>query len=247
MGRLPTERREHLGGCEIHLVHGSPLGLNDFWWESLPEPEHRLRASASGADVICCTHSGLPWQRRVGSTLVVNVGVVGKPANDGRREVWYAIVDLAEGHVEAELVPLAYDWRAQARSMRKGGIPEAFVETIETGWWTTCLEVLPPAERSRGRYHLYRSALPRKFAPVGGTWGDHEQVGDDSDHLPVVPLFGTAYFPGVCGCTRTSTAIWRVTTAQSDRHRRLRPVPSLRRAFVISSTRQSPKTSPSCT
>ncbi len=170
MGRLPTELRQDIGGCDVHLVHGSPLALNDFWWESLPDDEHFLRAAASGAQVVCCTHSGLPWQRRVGETLVVNVGVLGKPANDGRREVWYAVVDITGGKVTAELVPLAYDWMAQAASMRASGLPEAFVETIETGWWTTCIEVLPPSERARGRFHLYRSSLPRRFAPVGGSW-----------------------------------------------------------------------------
>jgi len=29
-------------------------------------------------------------------------------------------------------------------------IAEPFVRTIETGWWTTCLEILPAKERSRG-------------------------------------------------------------------------------------------------
>jgi pyruvate-formate lyase-activating enzyme/predicted phosphodiesterase len=195
MGELPTERREQLGGLDVHFVHGSPLFLNDFWWQSLPEDQHRERTGASGADVILCTHSGLPWQRRVDDTLVVNVGVLGKPANDGRTNVWYAILDLDEGSATAELVPLDYDWRAQAASMRAAGLPEMFVETIETGWWTTCLEVLPPAERSRGRYHLYRSTLPTGFQPASGGWGGSPvEVPEDLDR-PVVPLFGSAYFP----------------------------------------------------
>ncbi|MFJ7768716.1 radical SAM protein [Streptomyces sp. NPDC097107] len=194
MGTLPTERRETIDGADVHMVHGSTLALNDFWWESLPEEQHRLRAEASGADVVLCTHSGLPWQRRVGDTLAVNVGVLGKPANDGRREVWYAILDLADGHVTAELIPLAYDWRAQARSMRAAGLPEIFAETIETGWWTTCLEVLPPRERSRGRYHLYRSTLPSGFRPADDGWGETTPQALQGDR-PVVPLFGTPYFP----------------------------------------------------
>jgi predicted phosphodiesterase len=86
MGTLATEHREQLDDVDLHLVHGSPLGLNDFWWESLTAEAHRLRVAASGADVICCTHSGIPWQARIGETLVVNVGVIGKPANDGRTE-----------------------------------------------------------------------------------------------------------------------------------------------------------------
>ena len=195
MGTLPTERREQIGGCDVHFLHGSTLAINDFWWESLPEAEHELRVTMSGADLICCTHSGLPWQKQIGSTLVVNVGVIGKPPNDGKQGVWYAIIELADGRAEAELVPLAYDWQAQAASMRQAGIPEAFVETIETGWWTTCLEVLPAAERSRGRYHLYKSTLPKSFVPVGGSWGDDESGVDLNESLPVVPLFGTPYFP----------------------------------------------------
>jgi predicted phosphodiesterase/uncharacterized Fe-S cluster-containing radical SAM superfamily protein len=194
MGRLPTQRREDIFGVQVHFVHGSPLALNDFWWESLPDAEHRTRVAASGADVICCTHSGLPWQKRVGSALVVNVGVIGKPANDGRREVHYAVIDIKQGRAQAALVPLAYDWPAQAHSMRAAGLPEAFVETIETGWWTTCLEVLPPTERARGRYQLYRSSLPEAFSPVGGTWGDPQPADEQTDR-PVVPLFGSAYFP----------------------------------------------------
>ncbi|UQA91957.1 radical SAM protein [Streptomyces halobius] len=194
MGTLPTEHREMIGGLDVHMVHGSTLTLNDFWWESLPDDRHRLRAEASGADVILCTHSGLPWRRRIGDTLAVNVGVLGKPANDGRREVWYAVLDIEDGKAEAELIPLGYDWQAQARSMRDAGLPEIFVETVETGWWTTCLEVLPPAERSRGRYHLYRSTLPSGFRPADDGWGETTPQALEGDR-PVVPLFGSPYFP----------------------------------------------------
>jgi pyruvate-formate lyase-activating enzyme/predicted phosphodiesterase len=193
MTTLPTERRFELDGVDVHLVHGSTLALNDFWWESLPEEQHRLRVQESGADLIMCTHSGLPWQKHVGETLVVNVGVLGRPANDGGRNVWYAVVDLADGRATAELVPLEYDWQAQAASMRAAGLPEAFVETNEHGWWTTCLEVVPPYERSKGRYQLYRSALPDSFEQQEVSWADAPEVVDDG--LPVVPLFGSALFP----------------------------------------------------
>jgi pyruvate-formate lyase-activating enzyme/predicted phosphodiesterase len=195
MGRLPTERCLSLDGCRLHLVHGSPLALNDFWWQSLPEHEHRARVTASGADVVLCTHSGLPWQRRIGDTLAVNVGVLGRPANNGHHNVWYAILDLADGTARAQLVPLEYDWRGQAASMRAAGLPEPFLETIETGWWTTCLEVLPPAERAAGRYHLYRSSLPNGWSPADDGWGGTETPTTDHGELPVTPLFGTPYFP----------------------------------------------------
>lgn len=196
MRALPLERRETIGGCDVHCVHGSPLAVNDFLWESLDDDEvrRRLAACAGGPpDVLLCTHTGLPWQRRVDGTLVVNVGAVGRPANDGRPGTWYALVDLAGGVPSAELAALEYDWRAQAGSMRAAGLPEPFVETIETGWWTTCLEVVPPRERARGRYQVYREAVPDGFAADGIGWADAPAPADDG--LPVVPLFGTAAFP----------------------------------------------------
>jgi len=193
MRTLPRELRTDVDGVQVHRVHGSPVQLNDFWWESLDEQAHRERVRASGADVICCTHSGLPWIRRIDGTLVVNVGVLGRPANDGRREVWYALLDIADGQADATLVPLAYDWRAQAASMRRAGLPEAFVETVETGWWTTCLEIVPPPERSRGRFQLYRSALPDQFGAEDVSWADAPATVDDG--RPVVELFGTGFFP----------------------------------------------------
>ena len=88
---------------------------------------------------------------------------------------------------------MAYDWRAQAESMRAAGLPEAFVETIESGWWTTCLEVVPPPERSRGRYHVYREAMPSGFAADGVGWAEAPEQEDDG--LPVVSMFGTELFP----------------------------------------------------
>lgn len=173
MRALPLERHEPIDGVDTHMVHGSPLAINDFLWESLSPRELQRRLTLTDADVLLCSHTGLPWQRRVRGQLVVNVGVVGRPANDGRRETWYAVLELERGAARAELVPVAYDWRAQAASMRAAGLPEPLVETIETGWWTTCLEVLPPAERARGRCHSDGDALPSRssrsscqFAPV---------------------------------------------------------------------------------
>jgi predicted phosphodiesterase len=193
MRDLPGEVRETIEGVDVHMVHGSPLAVNDFLWESLPEDELRLRAEASGADLLLCTHTGIPWQRRVGETLIVNVGAVGRPANDGRTETWYAVVELVNGEARAELVPVAYDWRAQAESMRAAGLPEPFAETIETGWWTTCLEVVPAPERSRGRYQVYRDAVPTGFEADGVGWAGAPAPDDGA--RPVVPLFGSAVFP----------------------------------------------------
>jgi pyruvate-formate lyase-activating enzyme/diadenosine tetraphosphatase ApaH/serine/threonine PP2A family protein phosphatase len=193
MAALPGELRREIGGVDVHMVHGSPLATNDFLWESLPADELAERVRRSGADLLLCTHTGIPWDARVEGTRIVNVGAAGRPPNDGRRDVSYAVIDLAGGAIEhVELVALAYDWRAQAASMRAAALPEPFVETIETGWWTTCLEIVPPAERSRGAFHVYRDTLPAVDGGVAAGWADAVAPADDG--RPVVSLFGSALF-----------------------------------------------------
>ena len=94
--------------------------------------------------------TGLHWHRQLsGGRLFVNVGVLGRPANDGTQRVWYTLLDA---DLEVEFVPVAYDHEALAEEMREEGLPDEFIDTIRSGWWTTCLEVLPAKERQRGRY-----------------------------------------------------------------------------------------------
>jgi hypothetical protein len=51
-----------------------------------------------------------------------------------------------------EFVAVVYDHETLAREMEAEQLPREFVETVRTGWWTTCLEVLPARERARGRF-----------------------------------------------------------------------------------------------
>ena len=153
MATLPRERRLDVGGRRVLLVHGSPRKINEFLWESTSPVVflERLLEDA-GADVLLCTHTGLHWKRRLPSgKLVVNAGVLGRPANDGNTCVWYAMVTFGRD-VEVEFVPVSYDHEALAREMEAERLPPEFIETIRTGWWTTCLEILPAKERQRGKY-----------------------------------------------------------------------------------------------
>ena len=102
-----------------------------------------------------CTHTGLHWARCLPSGgQAINVGALGRPANDGRTNVWYALLTDAgrEGPLSVQFVPVEYDHERLAREMRRENLPEEFVQTILTGWWTTCLEILPAKEREQGRY-----------------------------------------------------------------------------------------------
>ena len=92
------------------------------------------------------------WQRPLpGGRHFVNVGVLGRPENDGQRCVWYTVL-VAEPDLKVTFVPVMYDHERLAAEMRHEHLPEEFVATVLTGWWTTCLEILPAKERRRGRF-----------------------------------------------------------------------------------------------
>lgn len=152
---LPEEiRRTGPRGERILLCHGSPRRQNEFLWESLsPDPFLLRLLDEAACDVLAVTHTGIPWKRSLpGGRLVVNVGAIGRPANDGNTHVWYAVLDLSGDAPDASFLPLRYDHERLAGEMRAERIVEPFVETVESGWWTTCLEVLPAKERAAGRF-----------------------------------------------------------------------------------------------
>jgi hypothetical protein len=154
MGALPRRRRVRVGNRELLLVHGSPRRVNEFLFHSTsPVPFLEVLLDQNRCDGILCTHTGLQWHRRLPSGRdVVNVGVIGRPANDGNTHVWFAMLEAQEEGLGVELLPLCYDHAGLAAEMRRERLPEEFVETVLTGWWTTCLEILPARERAASRF-----------------------------------------------------------------------------------------------
>jgi predicted phosphodiesterase len=159
MKSLPAHMRLQLGRYGLLLCHGSPRRTNEFLWESTTST-HFLEALAEehATDVILATHTGNKWHRPLGNGRhFINVGVLGRPENDGTTRVWYTILkpqgeSSSPGGLTAEFIPVSYDHERLAHEMRSEHLPEEFVATILTGWWTTCLEILPAKERRRGRY-----------------------------------------------------------------------------------------------
>ena len=152
---LPTHFRRTWGARRVMLAHGSPRRVNEFMWSSTcPDAFLAWMLDEIEADVLCVTHTGIPWHRALpDGRLVINVGAIGRPANDGRVEVDYAMIDIHEdGSLDARFVPVRYDHTRLAREMRDESLPPEFAETIMTGYWTTCLEILPAKERALGRY-----------------------------------------------------------------------------------------------
>jgi predicted phosphodiesterase len=151
MSELPAQRRIDLGRYRVLLCHGSPRRMNEFLWESTTSThflEHLLETHHT--DVVLATHTGIKWRRSLARDRhFVNVGVLGRPENDGAINVWYTMLS-AEPDLRVEFIPVHYDHERLAAEMRGERLPEEFVQTVLTGWWTTCLEILPAKERRRG-------------------------------------------------------------------------------------------------
>ena len=153
---LPAEIRLQLGAHNVLLCHGSPRKTNEFLWESTCST-HFLDwlCEQCESQLIAATHTGIKWRRELsGNRQFVNVGVLGRPENNGQTNVWYTIIELRSpnSQLEVEFIPVHYDFRRIAAEMAAEGLPEEFIETVMTGWWTTCLEVLPSKERRQGRF-----------------------------------------------------------------------------------------------
>lgn len=152
---LPSQRRLTLGPLRVLLCHGSPRRTNEFLWESTTST-HFLEhlATAHAADVILTTHTGVKWRRELaGGRWMINVGALGRPENDGTTRVWYTLLEYSpDTGLRSTFIPVAYDHHRLAAEMRAEQLPEEFIATILTGWWTTCLEILPAKERRRGQW-----------------------------------------------------------------------------------------------
>ena len=127
--------------------------MNEFLWETATSTAFLERLCETyAADIIVGTHTGLHWHRALPSGRhFVNCGAIGRPANNGQTCVWYSLLSVdEEKRVRVEFLPLEYDYRNLATEMRAQLLPKEFVQTVESGWWTTCLEVLPMKERAAG-------------------------------------------------------------------------------------------------
>jgi predicted phosphodiesterase len=168
---LQSEIRIQLGPYRALLCHGSPRKMNEFLWETTTSDAFLdWLFERYDTDIIIATHTGLHWHREPSpGKHFINCGVIGRPANNGQTKVVYTIISVEDGEFEdtefsgsaddpsarplrVDFVRLDYDYERLAAEMTSEGLPEEFVETIRTGWWTTCNEILPAKERARGIY-----------------------------------------------------------------------------------------------
>lgn len=131
----------------VAVIHGGLSDVSRFIWpvsgDAVFQEEIELIQEVAGEiDMVVAGHCGLAFRRRIGRVDWVNAGAIGMPANDGRVETGFVV--LQEG--EAAFYALAYDHVAAHAAMRAAGLVQGYDRALLSGYWPS-EEVLPPVLR----------------------------------------------------------------------------------------------------
>jgi predicted phosphodiesterase len=125
----------HASGSSLTLFHGNHV-LNTFYmFEERPDAMLESMMTAVGAragDMIAFGHTHKPWHREVAGVHFVNTGSVGRP-KDGDWRAGYVLAEIGADGVQIEFVRVEYDIARTIAGVRSAGLPEDFVEFLQTG------------------------------------------------------------------------------------------------------------------
>ena len=123
LAALPAELRADWGAGEVWVVHGSPLGDEDYIYPSITGPGLAPRLRGGHPAVLVCGHSHIPFVRTVAGTLVVNCGSVGRPV-DGDPRGALALADFSPGRrPSARILRFPYAIDGIAADIKARGVP----------------------------------------------------------------------------------------------------------------------------
>ncbi len=141
---LPDHLSFNYAGKRCAVVHGTYFETSGFIFKSTDWAAKQQNFDAANADVILGGHCGLPFNDVQNNKYWLNSGVIGMPANDGTKRVWYMILDDANGF-SFEHHSFEYDAKAANQSMVENNLPRQYAETLLSGLWDNC-EILPEEE-----------------------------------------------------------------------------------------------------
>ena len=120
--RLPAERRWRAEDGRLVLVcHASPGSQTAGFDQSLDPAVTTERLAQTDARVIACGHTHLPEVRDLGWKLIVNDGSAGY-VFDGDPTASWALIELAEDEVRAEIRRTPFDTLAVANAISARGL-----------------------------------------------------------------------------------------------------------------------------
>jgi predicted phosphodiesterase len=135
--QISREQRDFLAGLPEHVelwidglgptlfCHGSPRSDEEIITPATTEERLAEILAAVEAPIVVCGHTHMQFDRRHGTTRVVNAGSVGMPY-EGRPGAYWALLGP-----DVELRRTAYDFDAAAEAVRKSGYPDAEQHVID--------------------------------------------------------------------------------------------------------------------
>ncbi len=133
--RLPSERRMRAADDTLVLVvHASPGSQTRGFDQVLDANVIFERAAQTDARVICVGHTHLPEVRDLGFKVIVNGGSAGY-VFDGDPTASWAMLDIHEGNVTAEIKRTPFDALSVANAISARGLPGDVYRaaTVRTG------------------------------------------------------------------------------------------------------------------
>jgi len=130
---LSRELHLDLADKKVHLVHGSPRRINEYLARDRDERTYRRLAETEPDDVLAFGHTHVPWFRRYGRKLFVNVGSVGRPKDGDPRATHVVLRSCTGGPVEVEVRRVDYDVEAATAAVLGAGLPAALAEALRRG------------------------------------------------------------------------------------------------------------------
>jgi len=98
----------------IRLLHGSPLGIDDYLYEDLEKMA--IVVADLTEDILICGHTHIAYHVELNEKQFLNPGSVGKPkAGDSR--AMYMVVEIVETMVTSEVIQVSYDINQMERAI----------------------------------------------------------------------------------------------------------------------------------
>jgi putative phosphoesterase len=119
--RLPSERRLAVDDLLVLVTHASPGSQTQGFDQALDASVVFERAARTDARVICCGHTHVPEVRDLGFKWIVNAGSAGY-VFDGDPTASWALVDIKDSEVTAEIKRTAFDALAVANAISARGL-----------------------------------------------------------------------------------------------------------------------------
>jgi len=119
LARWPPSLRFEIPGLgEVLFCHATPHSDAELFTRQTPEDRLLPIFQSTGADVVICGHTHMPFDRSIGGVRVVNAGSVGMPFGEPGAHWLLLGPGIEPRHT-------LYDLAAAARQIRKTGYPQA--------------------------------------------------------------------------------------------------------------------------